>query len=227
MECKVEGCDRPVKARGWCTRHYMRWHATGDPGPVGLKRRPDHAPCSADGCERENFANGYCGMHLYRVERYGEPGPAGPLLERRPRPRRPPVKCKVEGCDRILGRTGGKGMCRLHHRRWRDTGDPGPAGLTMAAQGSGTTNSQGYRVIRVDGQNVKEHRYVMEQDRGHPLRPWENVHHMNGLKADNRIENLELWVTMQPTGQRVSDLVAFVVEYYPDEVREALATRAG
>lgn len=222
MDCKVEECDRPAKARGWCMRHYQRWHATGDPGPVGLKRRPDHSPCEAEGCERENFANGYCQMHMYRVERYGDPGPAGSLLKRRPRPRKPDVECSVDGCERIVGRTGGKGMCRLHYRRWRDTGDTGPVGLTIAAQGSGTTNSQGYRVIRVNGQNVKEHRYVMEQILGRPLDSAENIHHRNGIKSDNRPENLELWVTMQPTGQRVEDVVAFVVEHYPDEVRKAL-----
>ena len=27
MTCKL--CDRPVKARGWCTAHYMRWSRTG------------------------------------------------------------------------------------------------------------------------------------------------------------------------------------------------------
>jgi hypothetical protein len=200
----------------------MRWHATGDPGPVGLKRRADHSPCGADGCERENFANGYCQMHLYRVERYGDPGPAGPLLKRHPRPRKPDVECSVDGCDRIIGRTGGKGMCRLHHRRWRDTGDPGPAGLTRAAHGSGTTNGQGYRVLWLNGQYVKEHRHVMEQILGRPLWPDEEVHHKNLIRHDNEPSNLELWATSQPRGGRVEDLVAFYVERYPDEARRVL-----
>ena len=51
---------------------------------------------------------------------------------------------------------------------------------------------------------------------GRPLFPHENVHHRNGHRSDNRPENLELWVTRQPQGQRVADLVAFVHEYYPD-----------
>ena len=54
---------------------------------------------------------------------------------------------------------------------------------------------------------VMEHRVVMEQTLGRPLAPDENVHHRNGVRADNRPENLELWVRAQPTGQRVADQV--------------------
>lgn len=52
----------------------------------------------------------------------------------------------------------------------------------------------------------------MEDMLGRFLLPGENVHHKNGVKHDNSPENLELWVTTQPSGQRASDLVEWAYQ---------------
>jgi hypothetical protein len=91
--------------------------------------------------------------------------------------------------------------------------------------GSGNTNwkggkvidSHGYIEIRHNNKYVKEHRYVYEQHYGITLTPNQNIHHINGDRLDNRIENLELWDTSQPKGQRVEDKINFyfsLVEEY-------------
>ena len=39
--CVIAGCDRPLRARGWCTLHYQRWQRHGDPTTyVGYVGRP-------------------------------------------------------------------------------------------------------------------------------------------------------------------------------------------
>jgi hypothetical protein len=57
-----------------------------------------------------------------------------------------------------------------------------------------------------DGKFKKEHRIVMEEKIGRPLGPFETPHHINGVRNDNRPENLELWVGGIRYGQRASEI---------------------
>lgn len=66
-----------------------------------------------------------------------------------------------------------------------------------------------------------QHRLVMSRVLGRRLLTHENVHHLNGVKTDNSPDNLELWVTSQPRGQRVRDKVAWaheILTMYADDV---------
>jgi HNH endonuclease len=124
--------------------------------------------------------------------------------------------CQIDGCNRTYSC---KGLCTLHYNRLRVSGEIGPPGVKKRTNGTVWKDPRsGYLY-----QHAKlHHRVVMEAIIGRRLEPFEQVHHRNGLRDDNRPENLELWVKWQPAGQRVDDLVAFVVTHYPEAVRAAL-----
>lgn len=93
-------------------------------------------------------------------------------------------------------------------------------------KGGWTTNRDGYRYRTeyVDGikRTVLQHRKVMSDHLGRDLYPEETVHHLNAIRDDNRIENLELWSGNHPKGGRITDKTAWALEWLRVYKPEAL-----
>lgn len=112
----------------------------------------------------------------------------------------------------------------MHYQRWRNHGDP--LITKRAPNGTGYIADDGYRKFKINGKQVHEHRIIMAHHLGRELLLEENIHHKNGIKHDNRIENLELWNSSQPPGQRVVDKVQWAIEILTTYQPSALANIA-
>ena len=119
--------------------------------------------------------------------------------------------CRIYKCgEKAIARA----LCSSHYNRERSaTGQP----RQFAKVGDVRVYDDGYRKVKTETGWQAEHRIVMERHLGRSLLAGETVHHINGDRLDNRIENLELWVKSQPAGQRVIDKLewayAFIEQY--------------
>lgn len=134
--------------------------------------------------------------------------------------------CNVDGCER---QHRALGLCGMHYHRSR-RGQAMGNGERMA-RGPREENiklpyqavdENGYINIHDRGNRWKEHRLVMEAHLGRRLAAHENVHHINGDRADNRVENLELWSVRQPKGQRVDEKIEYALSILADHAPHLL-----
>ena len=99
--------------------------------------------------------------------------------------------CSVENCGKpVHGRT----FCDKHYQRFKFHGDPLK---TITNIGQPTLTKNGYLVRRINRKTALVHRLIMEEYIGRKLFPSEVVHHINGIRTDNRIENMEITTNAQ------------------------------
>lgn len=108
--CSVDGCDKPLRARGWCQPHWARWRVHGDvQADIPISRKRPSRPCAVADCGRAAKSHGWCVTHY---ERWRQTGTV--QADVKIRTARYDGPCAVNGCNR---RAEARGCCPAHRHR--------------------------------------------------------------------------------------------------------------
>ena len=234
QECRRKAALRRHSDHAWSKHQNRVCEICG--GAMGPKRSPKSVVCSKGcaairhsavrldlpRCVAANCSNpiqgrrgaygGMCASHAWRLKN-------GKELDT-------PIQswasgiCGFEACGR---KSRNMGLCPSHYKManqgipLRTINTKSNGGLGWVPEGTKHAMHAGYIRVKTSDGWQREHTMVMEQALGRPLLPHENVHHKNGDRADNRLDNLELWNRSQPFGQRAIDKLAWareIIELY-------------
>jgi HNH endonuclease len=130
--------------------------------------------------------------------------------------------CARKKCTEYRHRTPDAWEREKHMRfvNWREKLGIDPSIKLRGKNGEGYVNKQGYLTFKKkdhpcadkNGRAQASHLVIYEHT-GRVLKKGESVHHKNGMRLDNSIENLEIWTTSQPAGQRIEDKVNWCIEF--------------
>ena len=190
-ECKIEGCNKPARAKGFCWMHYCRVRAGIEdmrPGYLPKKWKPDDPRyetktwfCSVAGCCEKHYALGFCHTHYELNRRNGKPI----RLRDLPKP-----KCSVDSCKN-LATSLTSGFCRFHRTRKmngiplnRPKGVTGP--LNHNWNGGVSQYPNHYKMKKLRLEILKDSDYTCH----YCSKPANQIHHKDLSKDNHKEDNL-------------------------------------